>query len=194
MKNIQLKGLDRRAHLVQPEEFDELSLSSPLSTLFTDFKDYKPLTVEASMSALNAFYLLGTTQIGLLLVVDKDHELIGSVSYQELNEQQFLIKQKQGIARHQLTVGDVMVKRDKMKCLDYQAVNKMSIDDFVTVLKSQGMQYCLVTDSEQAQIRGVISARDVASRLHIKLNIEPPKTFADIFVAVNDDQHQRYAL
>lgn len=194
MKNIPLNNLDRCAHLVQPEEFNDLSLSSPLSALLTDFKEHKPLTVESSMHALNAFYLLGTTQTGLLLVVDKDHELIGSVSYQELNEQQFMIKQKQGIARQQLTVGDVMIKRDKMKSLDYKIIDQMRIDDFVALLKAEGMQYCLVTDAEQAQIRGVISARDVASRLHIKLNVEPPKSFADIFVAVNDEVHQRYAL
>ncbi len=194
MKNIQLNSLDNCAHLAQPDDFNELSLSSPLSALFTDFKQHKPLTIEANMHALNAFYLLGTTQMGLLLVVDKNQELIGSVSYQELNEQQFMIKQEQGFDRHQLTVGDVMIKRANMKSLDYQVIDKMCIDDFVALLKSEGMQYCLVTDFEHAQIRGIISARDVASRLHINVDIDPPKTFADIFVAVNDDHHQRYAF
>jgi hypothetical protein len=55
----------------------------------------------------------------------------------------------------------------------------------VKALKQKGAQHCLVVDSEQNQIRGLISASGIASRLHIPLQIELPTTFVDIFVAVN---------
>lgn len=193
MKNIHLKALDSRAHLVQPEEFDELSLSSSLSDIFTDFKQHRPLMIDADIYACDAFYLMGKTQSGLLLVVDNNNELVGTISHDELNEQQFMIKQKQGFERHHLKVSDLMVKRSNMKSLDYKWLAMLTIEDFVSMLKSKGMQYCLVTDTESEQIRGIISARDVASRLHIDVDIQPPKTFVDIFVAVNDAHHKQYA-
>ena len=43
----------------------------------------------------------------------------------------------------------------------------------------------LVVDSEYKQVRRLISAADIARRLHIPLQIELPTTFVDIFVAVN---------
>lgn len=194
MKNIHLISLDKRAHLVQPDEFNELSLSSPLREIFTDFKKHKPLIIDSDTYACDAFYLMGKTHVGLLLVVDKANELVGSISYDELNEQQFMIKQKQGFDRHQLKVDDLMIKRANMKGLDYKLLDMLSIDDFVELLKLEGMKYCLVTDPENDQIRGVISARDVSSRLHINVDIQGPQTFADIFVAVNGNQHKQYSF
>lgn len=56
------------------------------------------------------------------------------------------------------------------------------------------MQHCLVTDPENKQIRGVISARDISRRLHIPVDIESPQTFVNIFEAVNDSYHEQYAF
>jgi len=194
MKNIHLVSLDSHAHLVQPEEFDEVSLSSPVRQIFTDFKQHKPLVIEADTLACDAQYLMRKAHVHLQLVVDSHNELIGTVSQDELNEQQFLIKQKQGHDRYQMTVRDVMLAREDIKGLHYRLLDLLSIEDLIEVLKHEGMQHCLVTDPEHKQIRGVISAQDISRRLHIPVDIQPTQTFAGIFEAVNDSYHQQYAF
>lgn len=179
-------------HLVHPEEFNEVSLTSPLRAIFTDFKKHKPLTIDSDTSAIDAFYLMGKTHIGLLLVVDRNNELVGTISHDELNEEQFMIKQKLGFDRHQLNVSELMRKRSNLKGLDYSLLDTLTIDDFVELLKLEGASYCLVTDVLNEQIRGIISANDVSSRLHINVDIPVPTTFVDIFAAVNDNYSQQY--
>jgi len=196
MRNVHLLSLDSRAHLVQPEEFDELTLHSPARAIFTDFKKYKPLVIEADTLASDALYVMQKTHVHLQLVVDSNNEMVGTISQNELNEQQFLIKQKYGYERIQMTVGDMMIRRENVKVLHYKLLDILNIQDLIELLKVEGMQHCLVTDPDNEQIRGVISARDISRRLHIDVDIQPIQTFADIFEAVNDSHsyHDQYAL
>jgi len=194
MKNIHLVSLDSSAHLVQPEEFDEITLESAVRRIFTDFKKHKPLVIEADTLASDALYLMQKMHVNMLLVVDKSNELIGTISQNELNEQQFLIKQQQGFDRSQMMVRDLMVPRENIKGLHYKLLDIISIGDLVEVLSEEGMQHCLVTDPNSKQIRGVISARDISRRLHIPIDIKAEKTFADIFEAVNENEHPRYVF
>ncbi len=196
MKNLHLVSLDNRAHLIQPEEFDELTLASSVSTIFTDFKQHKPLVIDEDTLAFDAMYLMEKAHVHLQLVVDKHNEMVGTISYNELNEQQFIIKQKQGFDRYQLMVRDLMVAREDIKGLDYHLLDHVTIADLIDVLKREGMQHCLVMDSDKKQIRGIISARDISRRLHIPVEIEAPHTFVDIFEAVNDSHkyHKRQAI
>lgn len=196
MRNVHLLSLDSRAHLVQPEEFDELTLHSPARAIFTDFKKYKPLVIEADTLASDALYVMQKTHVHLQLVVDSNNEMVGTISQNELNEQQFLIKQKYGYERIQMTVGDMMIRRENVKVLHYKLLDILNIQDLIELLKVEGMQHCLVTDPDNEQIRGVISARDISRRLHIDVDIQPIQTFADIFEAVNDSHsyHHQYAL
>lgn len=194
MKNIHLVSLDSSTHLVQPEEFDEITLESSIRHIFTDFKKHKPLVIEADTLACDALYLMQKTHVHLQLVIDKNNELMGTISQNELNEQQFLIEQKKGFDRYQLTVGDLMVDRENIKGLHYRLLDLISIGDLIESLKKEGMQHCLVTDPENQQIRGVISARDISRRLHIPVDIESPQTFVNIFEAVNDTHHRQYAF
>lgn len=95
------------------------------------------------------------SHVHLQLVVDTNNELIGTISQNELNEQQFLIEQKKGFDRYQLTAGDLMLQRENIKGLYYRLLDLISIADLIKSLKKEGMQHCLVTDPENRQIRGV---------------------------------------
>lgn len=194
MKNIHLVSLESNAHLVQPDEFNEITLDSSVRHIFTDFKKHQPLVIEADTLACDALFLMQKSHVHLQLVVDNNNELIGTISQNELNEQQFLIEQKKGFDRYQLTVGDLMLERENIKGLHYRLLDLISIADLIESLKKEGMQHCLVTDPENKQIRGVISARDISRRLHIPVDIESPQTFVNIFEAVNDSYHEQYAF
>tara|TARA_R110001606_G_scaffold361754_6_gene515100 strand:+ start:25351 stop:25935 length:585 start_codon:yes stop_codon:yes gene_type:complete len=194
MKNIHLVSLDSHAHLVHPDEFNDISLSSSVRNIFTDFKKHQPLIIDADTLACDALFLMQKAHVHLQLVVDNNNEFIGTISQNELNEQQLLIEQKKGFDRYQLTVGDLMLERENIKGLHYRLLDLISIADLIESLKKEGMQHCLVTDPENKQIRGVISARDISRRLHIPVDIESPQTFVNIFEAVNDSYHKQYAF
>jgi len=194
MKNIHLVSLESNAHLVQPEEFNEITLDSSVRNIFTDFKKHQPLVIDADTLACDALFLMQKSHVHLQLVVDDNNELIGTISQNELNEQQFLIEQKKGFDRYQLTVGDLMLERENIKGLHYRLLDLISIADLIESLKKEGMQHCLVTDPENNQIRGIISARDISRRLHIAVDIESPQTFVNIFEAVNETSHKQHAF
>lgn len=194
MKNIHLVPLDSDAHLVHPEEFNEITLDSSVRNIFTDFKKHQPVVIDEDTLASDALYLMEKAHVHLQLVVDSNNELIGTISDNEINEQQFLIQQKKGFDRYQLTVGDLMLARENIKGLPYRLLDIISIADLIEALKIEGMQHCLVTDPDNKQIRGVISARDISRRLHIPVDIESPQTFVNIFEAVNVSHDKQYTF
>ena len=186
MKNINLIELDNNAHLVQPEEFDEITLSSQALAIFTDFKKHKPLVIDADTSVTEALSLMRKSHVHLNLVVDDANELIGMISSIDLDEQRLLVFQNHGIEREQLTVKDLMIPRAKIKALRYEQLVSSSIADITELLKTNHTRHCLVVKQDTHQIRGIISASDIARRLHIPFEVESPTTFVDIFAAVNN--------
>ena len=192
MKNIHLVSLGNNAHLVAPEEFNEISLDSSVRTIFTDFKKQQPLILEADMLACDALYLIQTAKIHPQLVVNENNELIGTISQNELNEQHFLIHQKKGLDRYQLTVHDLMLEIENIKGLHYRLLDIISIADLIAALKKEGVQNCLVTDSENKQIKGVILARDILRCLNTPADIQSSQTLINLFEAVNDDYHKQF--
>ncbi|MDO7598263.1 MAG: hypothetical protein MUR51_11425 [Pseudomonadota bacterium] len=75
MKNINLLALEHEAHLVHPEEFNEITLHFPAVTIFTDFKKHTPLEIEADTPAIQVQYLMRKTHVHMQLVVDDNDEL-----------------------------------------------------------------------------------------------------------------------
>jgi len=181
MKNMQLTALDKIAHLVNPEQFNEITLHSPALSIFTDFKQHQPQVIEGDTPAFRTKYLMRKSHSQLKLVVDMAGELIGTISLNELSEQNFMLQQARGVARDDIQVRDLMVPRTNMKAIDYEQLQYASVGDVVDALKQNRVQHCLVLDVESHQIRGIISATDIATRLHMPLEIEPPGTFLDIY-------------
>lgn len=185
MKKIHLMSLDNVEHLIQPEDFNEINIDSPALNIFTDFKQHLPLVIDADTPATQADYLMKKAHVRLKLVVDENNELIGTISLQELNGQHIQILQNQGIDREAINVRDLMIPRSKQKAVDYQQLVNATIGDVLDTLQKNGTLHCLVVDKVQHQIRGIISASDIARRLHIPVEIATPTTFVDIFKAVH---------
>ena len=181
MKNLNMMALDNIDHLVHPEEFNEIGLKSPALTIFTDFKENQPLVIEGDTPAIQAEFLMRKAHVQLKLVVDKTEELIGMISLSDLDEQHFLRHLDKGVHREDILVKQLMLPRASIKALNYREIESASIDDVLHVLKLNHQQHCLVLDPERHHIRGIISASDIARRLHIPLVIEKPATFVDLF-------------
>ena len=79
-----------------------------------------------------------------------------------------------------------MTPRSDIKALDYKVMMNSTIADVIETLKKDGAQHCLVFETQEHQIRGIISTSDIARRLHMPLDIETKTTtFVDVFKAIN---------
>lgn len=185
MKKVTLLPLDDIEHLVQPEDFDEITIDSPALRILTDFKQHLPQIIDADTPAVQASYLMRKAHVRLQLVVDRGNELIGTISLKELDGQHLQIMQSQGFNRQSIIVRDLMIPRKNLKAVDYQQLLSASIGDVLDALQLNGTLHCLVVDRDQHHIRGIISASDIARRLHVPVEIAKPATFVDIFRAVN---------
>lgn len=123
--------------------------------------------------------------VRMKVVLDQDGELVGVISLNELDDQNFFkIQHEERIRHDEVLVQHLMVPRQDLMALDYNELAAADIDQVLETLKQNRQQHCLVVDSENEQIRGLISATDIARRLHIPLEIEKPTTFFDIFMAI----------
>lgn len=186
MKTIKLMTLDNVEHLVQPTEFHEITIQSPALHIFTDFKQHVPQVIDADTSADQAAYLMQKSHVRMLLAVDTQEELLGTLSKHELDSQHLQIMQNHGIDRQELTVRDLMIPRTQQKVMKYEDLINASIADVLDTLQKNGKMHCLVVDQKQHQIRGIIAASDIAKRLHMAVEVEAETTFIDIFKAINE--------
>ncbi len=183
MKNLDVLSLHPEDHLVHPEEFDEAKLESPALSIFTDFKVHQPVEIEGDTPAVQAEFLMRKAHVHLQLVVDKSDELIGLVSHDDLSDGNLISQHAKGHSREDLLVKHLMTPREHIKALSYRQLQNCTIGDVVHTLQKQRQQHCLVLDQELHHIRGIVSAGDIARRLHIALHIENVPTFVDIFHA-----------
>lgn len=184
MRPLNLSPVSNIAHLVYPDEFHELNFNSPAMEFVTDFKRHVPFTIEGTAPAENVETLMRKAHVKLKLVVDATGEFIGTISLEDLDEPRFMRQIAAGFARSEITVEDLMIPKSQILALHLSELEEACINDVVKALQKKGQQHCLVVDYSGTQIRGIISASDVARRLHIPIRIEKVPTFVDIFSSV----------
>ncbi len=181
MKTLALYSVENIDHLVQPADFDGTTLQSPALAVVTDFKHNEPNMIDGHTAARDALHMMQREHSKLKLVVDQQGELVGLLPVEQLSEQAMMRHIAFGASRDDIRVTDVMRPRERIKALAYQQLQHCSISDVVNTLQSSGEQHCVVIDRENHQIRGVISAQDIARRLKIPLHIQQAPTFLHIF-------------
>ncbi|HLT63754.1 MAG TPA: CBS domain-containing protein [Pseudohongiella sp.] len=184
MQTLKLFPVSSVAHMVQPDDFNELTLKSPATEIFTDFKRHRPLTIEGSTPAIDVEMMMRRAHVRLKLVVDMDNEFIGTISADDLSQQNFMIRIANGDSLADLTVADMMCPKHELMALDIDQLDRSTIGDVIECLQQTGRQHCLVVDRTHDHIRGLISASDVARRLHMSIRIEKVPTFVDIFKSI----------
>lgn len=184
MKNLTFHKLDTTDHLVYPEDYEDLNLSSSALEIFTDYSRNRPSVIDYSTSADEAERLMKTAHVKLKLVIDQDNELIGVISFADLSMQRIMPLVSQGAVRGDIRVKDLMTPKWSLQTLDYGELSEARIGDVVETLQKNGVQHCLVVDRATHAIRGLISASDMAQKLHLHIAITKAPSFADIFQAV----------
>lgn len=181
MKTLALYNVEAIDHLVQPSDFNDKTLNSPAMSVVTDFKHSLPNMINARSTARDALDIMQQEQTKLKLVVDNDGQLVGLLHLDQLSDQTIMRRMAFGESRDDILVADLMRPREKIKALAYQQLKQCSIADVVNTLQSSGELHCVVIDRESHQIRGIISAQDIARRLGLNLRIQQTPTFLNIF-------------
>jgi len=185
MKNLNVFALATNDHLVQPEEFTDVQADSSALTILTDFRNHKPHMAYAQLEATEALEVMQAEDVKIKLVVDDSKEFIGVISQDDLSDHNLLLKQMEmQVKRDELLVQDLMHARLKIHAVEFAEFSKATVSDIVSTLKKSHQEYLLVVDQDAHHIRGIVSARDIASRLHVPIEIAKELTFVDIFSAV----------
>jgi len=181
MKSLELFKLDEVDHLVTPSDFDLISIHSSALSLFDDFKSYKALFINEKTKAVDAHEFMERYRFDYNIVVEDSGECVGIVSLEDLSDMRLIKAVSQGYDRDELLVCDVMIKRDQISAFDFDTLEHAHVIDVLETLKRNGLNYSLVVEHENHEIRGVISANEIAKRLRIPFELSKPPTFAEIF-------------
>ncbi|MFT5758445.1 MAG: CBS domain containing-hemolysin-like protein [Alteromonadaceae bacterium] len=185
MTNLQLFDLDLIDNIISPEDFNKISLASPATDIFTDFKKNKALVIEGDTDAVDALKLMLKAHVKMKIVVSKGHDFLGIISTNELSEQRIVAEVAKGSTRDEILVRDMMIPRYKLHALDYKELGSAKVNDVVTTLKNYGLRHCLVVDQANHHIRGLISSSDIARKLHLHIDIITKTSFRDIFDVIH---------
>ena len=174
----------------QPERHQPVTMHSPALEVMTDFTRWHSVTIAPEASLFNANDAMIARGVRLLLVVDKDHGLLGVVSTRDtLGERPMQLAHQGKGNLFELTVADLMHPLGDVDMLDFADVRHASVGDMVTTLKKLGQQHVLVVETDartqRQMMRGVFSATQIGRQLGIEIQtFEIARTFAEIEAAL----------
>jgi len=185
MKPLEIFKLETIDKLLYPDNLSDLTEASSALHILTDFQRHKPLVLEADTSLTMAEQLMRKAHVRLKLIIDAEGHLVGLLSAAQVFGELPIQIISAGTLKRDITVAQLMQSRETLSCLDFHQLSHASIGDVVNILQAEGIQHCLVVDHREHHIRGVISAGDIARRLHIDVPINHQATsFVDIFKAL----------
>ncbi|RVU84328.1 CBS domain-containing protein [Leucothrix sargassi] len=186
MKSLDLYTIEKIDHIVTPENYEHLTLDSSALEVFTDFREFHPLVVDADTKAVEAKFLMQKSHLNLKIVLNSEMRLCGVIGLEDLSEQRLVTEVSKGKKREDILVTDLMLARADMMAFDYNEIRRAQVHNILSTLKDNNLQYCLVVDHEAHEIRGIISANEIARKLNIPLLMNPPAgTFAEVFSALH---------
>ena len=183
MKMLQFYDAEQVDELVWPENYQQVTEDSPALAIFTDFRTHVPLVIDSSVRALDAEQHMFEAHVRLKLVVDKNNAFMGVVALEDLDKQEIMKKVVQGHKREDLRVTDMMRPKQTLKVIDYEELKTAHVSHVIAALQKYGHQHCLVVDRVKHQIRGLVSASDIARKLKIAIAVHESPKFTELYLA-----------
>ena len=181
MRPLTLYNTESIDKLVWPENQHSITGRAPAIDILTDFRRHQPRVKDSGVKALELENLMKRSHVKMKLVLDKNQKFVGIVSLYDLSEENFLKKINKYTTRSELLVSDFMHPRETLKCFDYDELTRATVDDVLETQKHNYQQHCLVIDRKAHEIRGLISARDVARLINRSVDIETHISFEALF-------------
>lgn len=185
MRTLKLYNIRNIDHLQQAEETRPLDLDASALNVFTDFKYNMPFVIEADTPAVDTEMLMMKAHVKMKLVVDEKNDFLGIITLQDLSDENIIKSVAQGIDRSEIRVKDLMTPKSGLKAFAFEEIATASVGEVLNSLQKNGLQHCLVVDTETHLIRGLISASDIARKLHIPFSLHRQPSFAEIFRVVS---------
>ncbi|GAA6182763.1 CBS domain-containing protein [Aliiglaciecola sp. 2_MG-2023] len=181
MKKLALYNTESVDKLVWPPENTSITMRSNALSIFTDFKQFMPLVIDSTAKAVELEDLMKKSHVRMKLVLDSEKNFIGVIALSDLTEQKILAKVTKNQPREEITVTDFMRPRNTLKAFAYEELSTARVGDVVETLRDNHQQHCLVIDKSNHEIRGLISASDVARLLKLPVDIQLQPSFVDLF-------------
>jgi CBS domain containing-hemolysin-like protein len=181
MKTLTLYNTESIDTLVWPEEHQDICITTPALSVFTDLHQFKPLVIDGDVKAIELEKLMKQAHVKMKFVLDQSKKFIGINGLDDLQENKIIVKVSKYQPREELLVTDFMRPRSSLKAFDYEQLAKSTVGDVLETQKNNHQQHCLVVDRAKHEIRGLISASDVARALKLPVDINNHISFEDLF-------------
>ncbi len=165
------------AQILVSERAEHVDLNSPARLVVTDFLDSEPLTMDLDVAVDEAIQAMRKAHVRSILVTDNQALFRGIITVADLESRKVLsLAASSGQSRSDLTIGDLMMPRDKLVGVPMEAIEQGTIGELLQTLKNEGRPHMLVVDPVHKSVRGIISASDIARRLRISVEINQRAT------------------
>lgn len=169
LQDISNGALSNTVNEVEPT----LDLTSPALKVLNSFTSKDPVRAHHDLSIVDALKQTSSRCSDFILVVDNDEKLIGITSSADLQSSKIMIlAQRLNLHRNEVTLQHVMTPLSSLAGVSLQSISYACIGDALQTMEHQGMMFLLITSAEH-EICGLISAREIAKKLHIPVNINP---------------------
>ncbi len=185
MKKLKLVSIDNIDYIVKPDDFEQVTLNSPATSIFTDFKRFNPSRITENTKAIDALDLMLKTHVHLNLVISENDDFVGVITHSEVSEQAIMHEITLGNKREEILVSDLMLPKEKIMTFDISQLKRATVEDVINTLKQNGLHHCLVMDTFNHHIRGIISSKEIERKLHIPIEIPKNVVFAKRFNEMN---------
>lgn len=186
MKELHLYNVDQSDNVFIHALDKQLTVTSAATEVFNDFEQHEPLKVNGDVKAYDALILMKRADAEMKLVVSNQGDFLGLISSNELNEQNIISEVSRGVSRDDVLVKDLMLSKHKLHAFDYGELLRANVSDVVSSLRNYGLRHCLVVERNQHQIRGVISANDIARTLQVPLSLNERSSFGHLYNAITN--------
>ena len=156
-------------------------LNTPAIQIFTDFTQHEPQVIQSTTRAIDAERLMKQAHVKMKLVLDDKGLFVGILSASDISADKIMRKVSKDNPRDQLKVRDFMQSRQQLMSFAWDELQHATVADVLETQSKNHTQHCLVIDTHNHHIRGVISARDIARQLKRAVNIEQHISFAHLF-------------
>jgi hypothetical protein len=199
---LRATALNENATLYRPTQQlpDIVTLESSAQDVMTDLKQVPAQTIEPEASIEEANDKMIRQRVRLLFVTDLDHHLLGIVTATDiLGDHVVQVMLARGVARHEVTVREIMTPRERLEAIDMQDVLGAKVGHVLSTLKQAGRQHALVvevqvyeptfherlTTNRQPAITQTVRGLFSATQIGRQLGLQPPAgpiatTFAEV--------------
>jgi CBS domain containing-hemolysin-like protein len=182
---LKMCDIQESYRLVWPDGCRDFTTDSPAVSVLTDFRVTVPLVIQSDTPAYDLEDVMKKTYQRFRLVVDSGDRFIGLVALEDLQHPDFLARIAAVYTREPLTVSEVMRPRHALHALDHADLKKAKVIDIIESLKNSDHHHCLVVDRAAEEIRGLISATDIAKRLRSGTRFTDAPCFAQLHRLIN---------